>query len=87
MSEEKRSVGKMKASLIVAGLVVYILLGAAAITVYAFDTGLIGEKKPGVSFSPVPYGNGTVYGENDTDESQEQDYDTAGGTAGAARDF
>ncbi|MBP5607807.1 MAG: hypothetical protein J6X66_06015 [Lachnospiraceae bacterium] len=89
MADEKNINRKMNVTVIPFVLSLYIILGIAAIVIYAVDTGLIGEQEPKVVFTPVPYSteSGTADEVQSSVDEEAEDYDTAGGTAGAARDF
>ena len=89
MEDDKKYNAKMKASVFPFVLSLYIIMGIAAIVIYALDTDLYGVKDKEVSFTPAPY---TAASDAAADtpavaDEEENVYDTTGGTAGAARDF
>ena len=89
--DEKNINKKMAKGVIIAGLIVYIVLGAAAIGLYYYDSSGIRERGEAAqrvreAAAALPERSGEVQQEQEPEPSDE-DYDIREGTAGAARDF
>ncbi len=94
MDDEKNIGRKMNVSVFPFVLSLYIIMGIAAMVLYALDTGLIGREDQKVAFTPQPYAETVDAGEAEAAASASEEervydntYDTTDGTAGAARDF
>ncbi len=89
--DEKNSNKKMAKGVIIAGLVVYIVLGAAAIGLYYYDTTGIRERSEAAqrvreAAAALPERSNAAEAAPESAPADE-DYDVQDGTAGAARDF
>lgn len=95
MKENKDSKKKMAQGFIIGGLVLYVLLGAAAVGVYYYDTSGIKERtaaaehvRDAANRLPEKEQASTEPAEGVSETTAvTEEYDTEDGTAGAARDL